>query len=218
MESVSVLVVVLVGVMLLQRGAAAGSVLAWYLVAYDLVRFGLEFLRGDDDRPYLWGFSQAQWLALTLTALVATAEVSGWLPLRTWHLLAASGLIVITAALAGLRHAASARGSLPRHRLLDAVHISELAAAIDTLAVPTESTADDIMIARTSAGLTLSRGAMAAGVHYTVSREHGVDQGTARRLAGLIAQLRHPRATVLLVPGISGMYHLVFEGDCRCPA
>jgi len=59
MESVSVLVVVLVGVMLLQRGAAAGSVLAWYLVAYDLVRFGLEFPRGDDDRPYLWGFSQA---------------------------------------------------------------------------------------------------------------------------------------------------------------
>jgi hypothetical protein len=113
---------------------------------------------------------------------------------------------------------ASAGGRLPRHRLLAAVHISELAAAIDTLAVPTESTADDIMIARTSAGLTLSRGAMAAGVHYTVSREHGIDPGTARRLAGVIAQLRHPRATVLLVPGISGMYHLVFEGDCRCPA
>lgn len=43
--------------------ARPGSVFAWYLIGYSLMRFGLEGLRGD-ERPHFAGLSQARWMAI----------------------------------------------------------------------------------------------------------------------------------------------------------
>lgn len=44
--------------------AAPGKIFVWFLLAYSVMRFGLEGLRGD-RRPHLLGLSQARWMCLT---------------------------------------------------------------------------------------------------------------------------------------------------------
>jgi prolipoprotein diacylglyceryltransferase len=48
--------------------AQPGKVFAWYLLAYAVMRFGLEGMRGD-HRPHFQGFSQARWMAIIEVAL-----------------------------------------------------------------------------------------------------------------------------------------------------
>jgi len=43
--------------------AGAGKVFAWYLIAYSVMRFGLEEMRGD-CRPHFLGLSQARWMSI----------------------------------------------------------------------------------------------------------------------------------------------------------
>jgi prolipoprotein diacylglyceryltransferase len=99
-ESTWVLVIVTVGSALVIADKAPGAALAWYLVAYNLGPFALEFLRGDAARPYHAGFSSPQWQALILTAAVIAGEWIGLLPERQWHLLALAimiaAMIVVT--------------------------------------------------------------------------------------------------------------------------
>ena len=92
-ESLWVFGVVLVGSILVVKGSAPGTALAWYTISYGVARFGLEFWRGDPERPYLWGFSEAQWISLLLMGLAAGAELSGALPLSPWHIGAAGGVL-----------------------------------------------------------------------------------------------------------------------------
>jgi hypothetical protein len=49
-----------------------GEVLFLFLAGYSAGRFGLEFLRGD-ERPYFLGFSEAQWTAAGLAAVISLA-------------------------------------------------------------------------------------------------------------------------------------------------
>jgi len=43
--------------------AQPGKVFAWYLLAYSVLRFGLEGIRGD-HRPHFLGLSQARWMSI----------------------------------------------------------------------------------------------------------------------------------------------------------
>jgi hypothetical protein len=53
---------------------APGSVIAWFLAAYAIVRFGLEGLRGD-ARPHALGLSVGRWMAIVeLAAALAIKE------------------------------------------------------------------------------------------------------------------------------------------------
>src|SRR5207253_2733687 len=64
LESLGVAAIVGVGVALVVAGSTSGTALAWYAAAYAVLRFFLEFLRGDAGRRYSWGFSEAQWTSL----------------------------------------------------------------------------------------------------------------------------------------------------------
>ena len=50
-----------------------GTVLFAYMLAYSVLRFGIEFLRGDDRGGFLWGMSPSQWLGLAVAASAAAA-------------------------------------------------------------------------------------------------------------------------------------------------
>ncbi|MFN0122731.1 MAG: prolipoprotein diacylglyceryl transferase family protein, partial [Blastocatellia bacterium] len=67
MEAAGLILIGLIGLAALPF-APVGRVFAWFLLAYSIMRFGLEGLRGD-RRPHLWGFSQARWMAMAETAL-----------------------------------------------------------------------------------------------------------------------------------------------------
>ncbi|PKO15609.1 hypothetical protein CVU37_12330 [candidate division BRC1 bacterium HGW-BRC1-1] len=61
-----------------KRSPAAGSVAAAYAVAYALMRFALEFFRGDAIRGQWGGLSTSQWLSLAL----AIAGLAAWHQIR----------------------------------------------------------------------------------------------------------------------------------------
>ena len=91
-EALLAATIVAVGSAMVLRGQPAGSALAWYVVAYDVGRFCLEFRRGDPGRPYYRGFSEAQWISLALTWAVVVAGALGILPAASWHVVAAAAL------------------------------------------------------------------------------------------------------------------------------
>lgn len=99
-ETLLALTIVAVGSAMVLRGQPAGAALAWYIVAYDVGRFCLEFQRGDADRPYYRGFSEAQWISLGLTWAVVVAGAAGVLPAASWHVAAAVALTGLLAAAA----------------------------------------------------------------------------------------------------------------------
>ncbi|MGF1571677.1 MAG: prolipoprotein diacylglyceryl transferase [Sumerlaeia bacterium] len=47
----------------------AGQTLSWYIMLYALLRFSLEFLRGDAERGLYMGISTSQWISLFLFPL-----------------------------------------------------------------------------------------------------------------------------------------------------
>ena len=99
--------------------APAGAVLTWFLLAYAVLRFGLEGLRGD-RRPIWCGLSQARWMSLAEIAAVcfwqAGSKPLSWVPL--------AGLLMLLAAALVILHREAAR--LP---LLSTAHREELRAA-----------------------------------------------------------------------------------------
>ncbi|MGE5280379.1 MAG: prolipoprotein diacylglyceryl transferase [Deltaproteobacteria bacterium] len=64
----------------LREERPAGTVFAWYLVLAGLQRFLMEFIRGD-MRPYYFGLSVFQWMALAVMA-AGVAMLAGR---RRWH-------------------------------------------------------------------------------------------------------------------------------------
>jgi len=230
MESIWVAGIVIIGVLLILTGLPAGSALAWYVVAYDLGRFFFEFMRGDPDRPYLWGFSQPQWISVVLMVAVVWLEQSGVLPLTGWHLLAAA--VPVAALLATATKRRFQR--VPTHRLLHPRHVREIAGLLGVLVdhsseasqpcrwtvIPGQYSGPDVVRnGDTSNGVRISAGKIvdysaAAVRHYTLSCQ-GADmpEETARLLAGVISQLRHHGRNPRLIKGDRGVFHALFVGE-----
>ena len=127
--------------------ARDGDVVAWFLIAYAIMRFGLEGIRGD-DRPHALGLSQARWMAL-VEAAVAMAIVEG----RERALDLSPRTLVPAALLLGLFSAALGRWLFGRERRLLGRHRTE------ALAIWTElraSLGHGVVVRRTSEGLSLA--------------------------------------------------------------
>jgi prolipoprotein diacylglyceryltransferase len=224
-ESLWVFCIVTTGVTFVLNGHPHGAALAWYVVAYDLGRFCFEFLRGDPDRSYLWGFSQPQWISLLLLCGVVWAEVAGVLPFHLWHV-AATACMALAMTAISLERCFSRTA---RHRLLHPRHIKEVAEAMELASSPATETkaagqwtvlprkdSVPIHIRHTSLGIQISGGKVgdAAGdtYHYTLScRDGGMTEETARILAGLILQLRRTICAGEFVKGNRNVFHLLIH-------
>jgi len=212
------LVMVAAGAARVLAKSAPGSALAWYVVGYGLVRFCLEFARGDAERPYALGFSEAQWTSALLLAGVATAEYAGILPLCGWHVGAAAALAITMIALASIRRLRQT----PTHQLEHPRHVREFAAAVDRVSSQSaESTlrpglSSATPIASTPLGVQVSAGQVREGTvevrHYTLSSSsRPMTTAAAKRLANLILRLRFPAATAEVVRGRAGVFHALIH-------
>ena len=65
---------------MLRRPHRDGSIVAWYLILYSLVRFLVEFVR-NHEQSLVWGLSLTQWISLA-TAVAAAALLRKSLTLR----------------------------------------------------------------------------------------------------------------------------------------
>lgn len=226
-ESLWVFGVMLAGVALILRGTPPGTALAWYVVTYDLGRFCFEFMRGDPDRSYLWGFSQPQWISLLLMCGVVSAEITGALPFHLWHAGATVGLALAMIAI-GLRRRFQPTA---KHQLLHPRHVKQVAEAIamaprssaETTAtgqwtiMPRRNSAPArVNMACTSLGIRISAGKTpgAAGdtYHYAFSsQDRDMTEETARILAQLVLQLKRSTDSGEFMKGNQDVFHLLIH-------
>lgn len=226
-ESVWVLSIVLVGTAFFLEGYPAGTALAWYVVTYDLGRFCLEFLRGDPERPYLWGFSQGQWISILLMCLVVWAEYSGSLPFQSWHTAVTIGLVLVMIAVALWRRFQK----IDKHRLVHPHHVREVAGVIEltsnlatepppigqwTVMPRQDAMSIRVPIGCTSLGVQISaskiRNAAGCVYHYALSHKHGgMTEDTARIVARLILQLKQAAGSSEFLNGNQGVFHLLIK-------
>jgi hypothetical protein len=219
--------IVFVGSVFVLADHAPGTALAWSVVTYGLGRFAFEFVRGDPVRPYLWGFSQAQWISLLLLSLVVWAEYADLLPFSPWHIGAVTWMVLTMLAVASRRHLQNTA----LHALLHPRHVKEVAEALTScpplvtegVSVPRQaaparqpSVLADIQIRCTSLGVRISASQIisAAGCieHYALSARTGeMTEETAKVLARLIVQLKHATSPSKFLKGDRGVFHVLIH-------
>jgi hypothetical protein len=138
--------------------APAGAVFTWFLVAYSVVRFGLEGLRGD-LRPHLLGLSVNRWMCIVefSVALEISAHQHGGIGARELGLFGALAALLVAAL--SLRAVVD-----QRPRVLSAEHVAEVEelarrAIADPFESPgAETTSRGVVVAATAApdGVPLS--------------------------------------------------------------
>ena len=202
-----------VAALILLSGNPAGIVALFYFLAYAVVRFALELARGDDDRSYALGLSEAQWLAVVtvwicvgLATRWTPAHANGFAAVATVLSLAALCLIGLTPRLAhsrwGLRHAR---------------RVSELARALGRLTAPPASPqSPGVQTTETAAGLRISLSLQGGAHHYGLSSANRpLDVRSARIVAQQIAMLQHDGGDFELTEGQRGQMFLAsFPARC----
>ncbi len=212
LEAVAVLTITSVGAWIALRGGTPGRALTFYVIAYAVARFGLDFLRGD-ARPSLAGFSQAQWTSLVLVGGIALGAQVGVLPKTPWAL---AFFGVILGAMFVLQAGRAARWhSGATFRFFQPKHIREIAEAMEHFAEKGRhgDPLNTIHAYRTSVGLVISNGRIEIDstpfATYTLSLSGAtMTPRVAQRLSKLILRLRgsSPGNTF---SGEDGTFHLI---------
>ncbi len=212
LESLIVLFVVIVGTgMVLRTSYRPGEALTWYVIFYGATRFYFEFLRGDLDRPYIAGFSEAQWTSIVLMTLTMWAEWNGTLPFHFWH----GGVTAIVALAMIVVSLRQSHQSSMSSRILHPYHIKEVAEAIEGVSAGNPPTTC-IPVCCTSIGVRISQGRIEQEdnrvSHYSLSCSNCcMSEKTAKTLAVLILKLRHPLDSAKIVRGRKGVFHVLIS-------
>jgi prolipoprotein diacylglyceryltransferase len=196
-ESAFVFIVIISGTFLLLQKSASGTVLILYTVIYGSFRFAIEFYRGDPERPYWKGLSEAQWTTLLLVAISVLLGVFDLIPLYLWHLII-SVLLFIVASVVVLRENIANKMQRPVHIRQVAIALQRLSDVKSKFTNP-QSSADLIEICQTDLGLNLSKGKAVVKnsivQHYTISCKKNVllTYAIAQKIAVVIQQLEKYR-------------------------
>lgn len=222
-ESVFVFFITILGTVLVLQEALPGTVLILYTIVYGAFRFILEFFRGDPERPYWKGFSEAQWTTLGLFLLSVVLSFLGYLPYYNWHIWIVVGLILLMLGVTIYR----LQQTVPTYKIKNPHHITEMANGLQLLKneKKTPSTFEErtvIPSVYTSLGLRISSGKIAAKnasiTHYTLSAiekdrklKLTLNLPTVHVISKVIQILHHPGEKIEIKTGKSNIYHLVFH-------
>jgi hypothetical protein len=152
-EALGLLAIAVVGSILLPF-AQSGKVFAWYLLAYSIMRFGLEGIRGD-CRPHFLGLSQACWMSLVEFGFALYLDGGKHTFRSTWIYAAFGAVLALSLA---YRWWAD-----PRRRLLDSAHLHEASEALETILSQLPGTATIPKAFTSSCRLTAAASPIAAG-------------------------------------------------------
>ncbi len=201
------------------RNSRPGSVFATYAAGYAVGRFFFEFARGDTDRPYFAGFSQAQWISLLLTLGISLLQGVGFPQQSIWFS-APLTLLAVSMVLVAL---ARKFETLPRFELLHPRHIEEIADLVRRPPFPLSPRGPrwlspsqrTVEVKRTSLGVRISLGeALCDGVnlrHYCLSKDGELSPNAAQLLARQISLMRHDGAPFRTVHRENGVFHILFD-------
>lgn len=211
-ESVYVAATVAAGIILLLNHAIPGTVLIVYTVVYGLMRFILEFFRGDAERPLWQGLSEAQWTTLALTAITYLMSINGWLPQYAWHWIILAVMIIASIVTIYYFH------RNPEHALFFPPHIRQLAEGLNVLenvnAAPAHTQAVNIYTTRSGLSVSCGRHPEGGGIDFfTLSTKNktAISQRSAKRMAQIIGMLTHHPGNYELIEKQNGIYHILFR-------
>ncbi len=197
-----------------------GEIVVMYSVLYGCGRFVLEIFRGDSERGYWFGLSEAQWTSIGIIILTTLLGYLGYLPLYGWHLMAASALLALALSITLLYKLH------PYWKYLNPRHIHELATALYAMRQRNINLLDaetlDLSVYTTRLGITVSYSgdwsSTSNSYVYGLSGRESLNRSIARRLGKLIGFLnRHQGSFELLYDG-KGAYYVVFEEKKLIPA
>jgi hypothetical protein len=226
-ESFFVGIIILVSVWFILNNYPAGTILIWYTVSYGFSRFILEFFRGDTERPYWYGFSEAQWTTVVLFITTGVLSWFNWLPFYWGHFIAIAALIIAMLLIYVIRM----RQSFSAHKIVNPGHVKEIALAltgIEPIQYPRPLPERKVVIPMviTSLGLKISSGIVQKEMirlfHYTISasdydteskKAAVVNSKIANTMARLIQTLKHAEISFQIRKGKPGVYHIIF-GKC----
>jgi hypothetical protein len=199
----------------LLRNSIPGTVLILYTSVYGTFRFVVEFFRGDPERPYLKGLSEAQWTTLLLVFVSIVFGLTGMVPLYVGHvllslLLFAAGLLVVVR-------------RNPLNEIVTPSHVRQLASVLNESTGHRASMNDvniqsrSINIFQTDLGLKLSKGQFVQGgvmiSHYTVSckQEKCLTYPMVRKLATVIQVLQKHDRHFEIYEKQNAVFHILFK-------
>lgn len=221
-ESAFALLVVGWGIFAVLKHFPPGTAFGLYVLLYAAGRYCFEFVRGDAARPYLWGFSEAQWTSLAIALGELWAEYKQLVPHYRWHGVIPFVLISVTLVVALKRHWSKTHS----FELLHPKHVRELSEAIQLAEggfesaslharIPFPPGSSVLHVAETSLGIRVSSGEAVEGSrrvrHYSLSHGAGsLSFISAASLGKMIARLRHGSQPFQLIRGTRGTFHVLF--------
>jgi len=189
-------------------------VLIVYTVVYGLMRFAMEFFRGDPDRPLWHGLSEAQWTTLLLTAVTFAMSKLHSLPEYSWHWIILSVMTAASAITIYYFH------RYPAHRLFSPMHVKQIAEGLQKLedvnAASQAGVERIINVYNTDLGLAVSCNRLSTGAvlkYYTVSFKHkaAMQLQSADKIAKLISILDQQSNKYDIIDKQNGIYHILFK-------
>jgi Prolipoprotein diacylglyceryl transferase len=198
-ESAGCAVLAVAGTAAVLAGAPPGTSFTLFIAGYALLRFGLEWFRGDLGRRYAHGLSEAQWISLALAVAVGAASATGVLPDGPFAVIPAGILLAVALA--------TTAGWFPRRgELLAPAHVTELARRLGRLEL---SRPDRVITTVTSRGLKVSIGETGAHAHYTLSARTPLSEEGERRVVRLVLWICSDASDPELIHGGAGALHVV---------
>ena len=196
-----------------------GIALTSFLILLALGRFVFEFFRGDPYRPYMKGFSQAQWTSIGMMASVFILQVLGILPLEWWQSFILASFLILLIALT-LR-----TKNVSLCSLYSATHLHEIANVFEVFkkgSLIPASTRKAIYVKTTSQNIQLSENRIPlkdrTALHHITLSSLG-DQLSPQRAEGLARYMMgwHKQQGIhALLPDNDNVYHLIhFTIDTR---
>jgi prolipoprotein diacylglyceryltransferase len=209
-ESAYVFLTVITGIILLLNHVPPGTVVITYTVVYGLMRFAMEYFRGDPNRPLWQGLSEAQWTTLILAAITYCMSRMNWLPAYSWHLVILSAMMIASAITIYYFY------RYPEHKLFSPAHVKQIAEALQMLESVSHGPEHVVNVYNTDLGLAVSCSRVSTGEiikSYTVSskRKATMKLQSADKIAKLISILDQQPKQYDIIDKQNGIYHILFK-------
>ncbi len=210
-ESFFVAITVVIGVWLFLSSLPKGTVLIWYTVFYGTVRFILEFFRGDPERPYFLGLSEAQWTTWLLIILSVIGSLTGGLPYYLGQMIIA--VIISMASIIIIVF----NKNWKIYRLLNSAHIHQLAEGLYNLTPTKSSENSPVKIHRTNLGMSYSYGKIVVPdgtmEHFTFSNNEPnlvLDTNSVKQMVKYIKTIQKINVKPNIIEKASGVFQVTF--------
>lgn len=210
-ESFFVVITVVIGVWLFLSPFPKGTVLIWYTAFYGTVRFILEFFRGDPERPYFLGLSEAQWTTWILIILSIISSLTGGLPYYLGQMLVA--IIISIASIIIIVF----NKNWKIYRLLNPAHIHQLAEGLYNLTPTKSSESLLVKIQCTNLGVSYSYGKIVVPdgtmEHFTFSNNEPnlvLDINSIKQVVKYIKTIQKINVKPNIIEKGSGVFQVTF--------